>query len=109
MKKYIIVAYGRGEMYKPRLFSNKQEAYLHYTVTLLNQLEHTQNINEEEYYKYKDIISEKTPKEIKNAITELMKKYVNDNTIREVTNGYSFCNNDEHNDYIIEFFEVEES
>ena len=108
MTKYIIAYYGGGEMYTPSLYSDEREAYSCYAITLLEHLGYAENIYKEEYQKYEDIFSEGSTKTIKNAITRLMGKYINDNTIWKVTNGYAFGDGDGYNDYVLEIFEVEE-
>ena len=109
MKKYIVVSYGGGEMYTPTLFSDEKETYSSYATTLLEHLGYAENIYKEEYQKYEDIFSEGNAKTIKSAIKRLMKKYVNDNTIWEVSHGYAFGDSwDGYSDYVLEIFEVEE-
>lgn len=108
MKKYIVASHGGEEIYTPSLYSNKRDAYSCYAKALLERLSYVENIYKEEYQRYEDIFSKGSAKAIKSAITRLMKKYVNDNTIWKIPNGYAFGNNYGYNNYVLEIFEVEE-
>ena len=105
MKKYIVVAYGGGETYMPKLFSDKNIAYSYYAKDVLDKLDEYVYISDDEYEHYSKAFEDKNAENIKEALAELMEKYSERNDVWKTPKGYTFGEND-IKDYGTKIFEV---